>query len=264
MIYDYKMKNYLAQIPYLISHYIYEYDISKANLNILFNKGVINENDYEMIKSFPRSQRNIYFGMMQKDPVISETLNEGLSEFRKRFLEENEVEDWQLLSVKNDAIFLIDKIPKILEFDNITFIQKNVYTSYYNINKLEVYYSLDVINDKEILDVKGINDIKLESHKGGMINFLCSVFDEIQTGSLESTITLINAFYTKYVSLDLPSEYYREFNSDSKFRISLQDGTQYLLDMIDEKNKPYLNIITNLNVVKDLQSIVSGIYFNKR
>ena len=37
-MYDPKMKNYLAPISYLVSHYIYEYDISKANLNIMYNK----------------------------------------------------------------------------------------------------------------------------------------------------------------------------------------------------------------------------------
>jgi len=262
MKYDAKYKNYLAPIPYLISHYIYEYDISKANISVLFYKGIISREDYEYMSSLPREQRQVYVGLMQKDKEIANVISDGIAEFRYRFLTENNITDAELLSVKNDAIFLIDKIPTITVFDGIEFKRKNVYTSYFYLNKLEVYYYLNQIEDKEIIDIKGINDEKLLLHQNFFIEFLCSVFEYLQTKPIDHTIELINAFHNAYVNRQLSIEFYRELNADSCYRISRRDGTSYLFETINEENIKYLNISFNLNIIRELYSIVTNIYFN--
>ena len=43
----YQQTNYMADVDYLISTYIREYDISKANINILYKYGVINKQQYD-------------------------------------------------------------------------------------------------------------------------------------------------------------------------------------------------------------------------
>lgn len=263
-MYDPKMKNYLAPISYLISHYIYEYDISKANLNIMYNKGVISKDEYNFIKTFPRQQRQIYFGMCQKDPEKAKILNEGLTEFRKKFIESNNITDVNLLSVKNDAIFIIDKIPTITSFDNITFVKKNVYTSFYKLGKLEVYYYFNPIDNNEVIDVKGIDDDILLYHKDNFIDLLCTIFYSIQTDIPENSLSLINNIINNYINRKYPLEIYREFNSDSLFRISMPNGLQYLFYTVDKSNIEYLNITTNLNILRDLYGIISSIYFNNK
>lgn len=264
MNYDAKYKSYLAPIPYLISHYIYEYDISKANISVLLYKGIIDEKEYKFIKSFSREQRQVYVGYMQKNKEIAQALSDGVAEFRYRFLTENNISDTELLSVKNDAIFLIDKVPAITIFDNIEFLKKNVYTSYFHLNGLEIYYFLDQINDKEIIDIKGINDDKLISHQEYFIEFLCSVFEAIQTKTLGDTIGIINSFHDAYIHRQLPVEFYRELNADCGYRISRKNGMAYLLETIDIENIDYLNISFNLNIVRELYSIVSNIYFSRK
>lgn len=263
MNYDTKYKNYLAPIPYLISHYIYEYDISKANISVLLYKDIINEKEYNFIKSLSRDQRQVYVGIMQKNKDIANAISDGVAEFRYKFINENNITDIELLSVKNDAIFVIDKIPKITIFDNIEFMKKNIYTSYFNLNKLEVYYFLDQINNKEIIDIKGINDNKLLDHQNYFIEFLCSIFESIQTQPIENCISLINIFYKKYINMLLPIDFYRELNSDSGFRISRKDGQAYVLQTIDSANIKYLNISFNLNIIRELYSIVSNMYFSQ-
>ena len=51
----YEKKNYLNPIPYLFSD-IREYDISKANINILFAKGIIDEDKYK----YNEEKQNLY------------------------------------------------------------------------------------------------------------------------------------------------------------------------------------------------------------
>ena len=41
-----KQKNYLLDIPYLIAHHIYEYDIQKANINVLRELNYIDDEYY--------------------------------------------------------------------------------------------------------------------------------------------------------------------------------------------------------------------------
>lgn len=264
MSYDAKYKTYLAPIPYLISHYIYEYDISKANISVLLYKGIIDQKEHDFIKSLPRDARQVYVGYMQKNTEIAEALSEGVAEFRYRFINDNNITDMELLSVKNDAIFVIDKVPRITVFDNIEFVRKNVYTSYFNLNKLEVYYYLNQIDGTEIIDIKGVNDDKLILHQDHFIHFLCAVFEHIQTKTIDKTIDLINIFHNKYVNRELPIEFYRELNADCGYRISRKNGEAYLLETINEDADKYLNISFNLNIIRELYSIVSNIYFNTR
>ena len=263
-MYDYRMKNYLAPIQYLVSHFIYEYDISKANLNILYSKGVISKKDYDLIMTFPRAERQIYFGYLQKDKEKAKILNEGLSEFRKAFIETNNITSGELLSVKNDALFLIDTVPQVTKFGNVEFKLKNTYTSFFKLNRLEVYYSLNPITEEEIFDVKGIDDKLLHLHQDYMIEFLCTVFEKLQTGLIKDILDFINEFMNKYIRKELPIQYYREFNADSLYRISMPGGKQYLFETIGNDNFQYLNISTNLNIIRDLYGIVSNIYFNTK
>ena len=65
---------YTADISYLTNVFIYEYDISKANINILFTKGVINEATYKFLYEAQRMVRQVYVGKLCKDTKVSNIL----------------------------------------------------------------------------------------------------------------------------------------------------------------------------------------------
>ena len=44
----------------------------------------------------------------------------------------------------------------------------------------------------------------------------------------------------------------------------MPNGLQYLFQTINDKDIQYLNIITNLNLLRDLYSIISNIYFTNK
>ena len=52
--------SYTADISYLTNVFIYEYDISKANINVLFTKNIIDQQTYEFLYNAPRMTRQVY------------------------------------------------------------------------------------------------------------------------------------------------------------------------------------------------------------
>jgi hypothetical protein len=72
-----------------------------------------------------------------------------------------------------------------------------------------------------------------------------------------------NEFYTAYVNRQLDIGFYREFNAESCYRISMKDKS-FLLVAAGENNKPYIDINYNLRILRDLIRVIDSIYFSRR
>lgn len=241
MAHLFDLDSYTAPIGYVISHFIREYDISKANINILLYKNLISKNQYEYYYNLPKQQRAILVGLLQRDnPKIRLGLTEGFGEVRHMFYKENNIHEYQVLSVKKDAIFLIDCIPKVTKFGNIEFVNKNIYTSFYNLDKIEYYYYAD--NNIDKLDVKGISDNILILHQNYMLDYLKYIFRLAQYGRIIDAIYSIQSFYNSFITYDLDIGYYRELNNRSLFR------TKYILN----EDRIYINGFNNNTDIHDI------------
>lgn len=258
---------YLADIDYLLSTYIREYDISKANINVFYKYGVIDKTQYEQYLRMTREARQISIGLMLRDrPELNQVLKEGITEAKRMFFEANNIQEQDILSIKNDAIFIINKIPTYTKFGNIEFIMKNVYTSYYNLDGIELYYFFDIVTGQEKMDVKGIDDSKLMLHKNYFMEFLAVCFNSAQTYSIQDTIDIVTNFYIKYIGLELEPGYYREFNTFSMYRLRSYSSNSLeatALEEIGENQLQYIDIVWNLNLIRKLHQIYSGIYFSR-
>ncbi len=259
---------FTAPIDYIISSYIREYDISKANANVLFLKGAISKEQYNHLMSLDGNSRYISVGLLQKNkPEISACLKEGIKEMRYLFLTSNNLTMNDILSIKNDAIFIINKIPMITKFDNIEFVNKNIYTSFYKlgVGKIEIYYLYDMVNNIEHIDVKGIKDEKIILHKNYFLEFLLVLFNSAQIESLRDTINLLITFYESYLKLELDIGYYREFNAESLFSIKrIGVSSIYKADFLGEDSKSYIDISCNLNILRELIRIFTMIQDKKK
>jgi len=172
-----------------------------------------------------------------------------------------------ILSIKNDAIFIINKIPMITKFDNIEFVNKNIYTSFYKlgVGKIEIYYLYDMVNNIEHIDVKGIKDEKIILHKNYFLEFLLVLFNSAQIESLRDTINLLITFYESYLKLELDIGYYREFNAESLFSIKrIGVSSIYKADFLGEDSKSYIDISCNLNILRELIGIFTMIQDKKK
>lgn len=251
-------------MDFLINSYIREYDISKANINILYKYNVLTKEQYQFYLNSDRMTRQCGIGMMQRDNrEVADVLKKGLSEARKEFYTSNTIKEEDVLSVKNDAVFLINKIPNHVVFDNIIFNLSATYTSFFKINGLELYYLYDTVNDIEILDVKGIGNEALGLHENHFLEFLKVVFMTLQVSGVDDAIEIVSCFYNQYVNREVDVQYYRTFNSESCYIIDIDSYCyKYRTDNADNKDIEYVNIDNNLEILRIIFSYLSKIKFN--
>lgn len=270
----YENTDYRSEIPFLFNNFIREYDISKANINILYWKGVLGKSAYDELYRAPRDVRQYVIGNMQKDSKINDILMDGFIECRRMFLTENRLVESDILSIKKDAIFVINKVPKMTKFDNIEFVNKNVYTSYMSFfnKKIELYYSSSKVTGtgQEHIDVKGISDTKIKYHQNFMLDFLYYVFDMIENDSLENTIVSFNRFYQSYISKELDIGYYRNFNADSNYTLiyksPFNSNLSYELEQVNPmtfSDYSVLNISYNMNLLRVIFQYLSSIHIRR-
>lgn len=210
----YKKNTYLNKnMVSLFGRRITEYDIKSAGFNIIKHFKFLPEEVISSIEKLDRHSRHVVIGKLEKNNrELAENLKKGFRACRKKFFDENDVIDSDILSIKKDAIFIIDKVLSNLEFDNIIFVPKNEYNAYMYLNKKEFY-----INDS-ICDCKGINDEKLELHKDFMLDIL-KEFAKLQINAgKDKQLKFIKEVAVAYRNRELEIGYYRELNVESLYR----------------------------------------------
>lgn len=255
-------------IEFLINTYIREYDIRRAGPTALLIGGCIDQNKYNYLCSLDRMQRQIQTGLLIRDnPKFDEVRKGVISNARKLFIEGNNIQDSDILSIKNDAVYVIGKTANITSFydDVLQFIPKNVYTSYYRYNRTEMYYFGEHAIGQEKIDIKNISDDNLIKHREFMLDFLMYIFDLAQTSNVQDVIQNIQSMLDKYINLELSLGYYREFNSRSAFRVNVSEFTDYYADFIPEDfDLHLLDIGQNFDLLRYLYKIFSNLYFGKK
>ena len=257
----YKYINYTIPVSYLTNVFIYEYDISKANISILYTYNIISKEVYDELYIAPRMVRQKYVGYLQKDIKIVKILQQGIIEAKQLLFESNNMQDNEVLSIKNDAVFVINRQLNSTKFNNIEFKLKNTYTGFYKIDNLELYYYFNSITSEENLHVKGINDVNLLNHEPYFLQFLKDLFNIIQVSSIENALKVLKAFTRQYIDRSLNMGFYRQFNASSSFHIINNSSGYMLKNMYD--NIDLIDISTNLHILIELQKILLQMYFNK-
>ena len=259
-----KQQNYLVDIPYLISNHIYEYDISKANINVLYALGEITKEYYDVLNDMTKLQREIDVGYMLRDyKDLSDKLKDGIAYFRKQLFEKNNLEDRDILAIKNDAIFVINKQLKYTTFGNVEFVLKNRYSIFLKLSKhLEIYFESDMVNGTISLDVKGIKDDKLELHHKYMASVIADVLYYMETKDINSGLTYLSEVYNAYVDKKLPIGYYRNFNAESKYIIRIGNSV-YEMDYCTESMFNNIDIGCNLEILRNLYGYLTNLYMQQ-
>lgn len=261
-----------SPLPYISHVFIREYDIKKANANILYSKGLIDKETYRFICNLKKSARERYVGKLtkeRKEEKLGLEIIKGIREYRRLFFEANNIQEYEVLSIKNDAIFLVGKIPSVTTFGSIEFVNKETYTSYYRLDRkfnIECFYNLDIVNDREVLEIKGINNRAYAIHEPYMIDFLKVLFSTIETCELKEAIGLIKAFSDSYLRKELPLDYYRRFSSKYGYDTIIRDslGNMYNITNLNESDRSIIEIGYNYGIIMNLYRIVSSMYFNKK
>lgn len=238
---------------------IYEYDIYRANISALYQCGYFSKEDFDNYNRLPKNQRQIAIGLLQKDSSVRNLIKDNIKEARKNLIVSNNIKDDEVISIKNDAIF-INRLLQNTEFDKMRFRVKNQYYVFLYIKEchLEIYFGISDFSYN--IDVKGIKDNLLPYH-AKYLSFISEILNMIYNKNYDKAIEYLIDFDSKYNRLELDIEYYRELNSKSMYRII---NTDYLITTISESDKNLLDISYNSYINRRILSIVTELYLRSR
>lgn len=231
------------EYEYLINRRIIEYDIRSANTNLCRYFKLIPEEEIQRIESLPKQERVETIGRMQRnDKEFTKKLSKAFKQMRKEFFIANSIDDSNVLAIKKDAIFVVGKRCRNTKFKNIEFVEKNQYSSYHKLNKMEFYYS----SKDNKLDIKGINDDSLYQFQK-FINILKRMFNLLERDR-EEYVKFMKRFVTDYINKNLQYEYYKELRSNGCYTL-IHDNEYsnhiYTLDDMDSSVDHRLSITYN-------------------
>lgn len=261
----YLQNSYIAKYDFIINKNIIEYDISKANISILYSYGYITKNQYEYYYNLPKQKREIVLGLLQRDNnKIKEGLKNGFIDCRKIFIEQNNIPQEAILYIDKDSMTIIEYPIKNTNINDIVkFIPKNKYTSFYNLNGIHLLYFNS--GDNESFRLKYANEEEMvKKHNNGFLDIILTIAYSGQNESTISTLKLIRNIYNLYINKKLDMNSYREFNYNSKFRFLSNKNMSYIYfsDIIEHSNMKYLDISYNLNIIQLFYKIFNTKYFN--
>lgn len=237
-------------IPSVINSSITEWDMKSANVSVLEYYDLLPKNQIDAIRKLSSEKRKVAVGLLeQKRPELAEKLERGFDSIVKMFIEVNNLdEDIDVLSIKKDAVFVIAKTPAVTEFGPVKFVAKNTYHSFIQVGAFEFYIGKD-----DVVDVKGLQKMA-ELHKKGILFLISDVVKTAGLYSIDKTkmSTYLSDLVRLYKNKELDFEYYREFNSQSKFSVFI-DGERYLYDEISEEDIDDVDISYNyINIILPL------------
>ena len=119
----YNKINYVTDRDVILGGNIIEYDISKANINILRAFDQLDQDTYDKLlyaDQFDKMVREVYIGMQIKRETEAmglktnsmsrsktyNTIKDGIIEAKKRLFETNRLQDDEIIRIANDAVYV--------------------------------------------------------------------------------------------------------------------------------------------------------------
>lgn len=247
--------SYLNSDIKFLNKKVYEFDIRNAGLSIIKSFNLLPEEEILYIESLSKFDSNVYIGKLRRnDKEFSTNLSKHLRQTVSDFITINNIRDEDILSIKNDAVFIISNFNPIKQqtINNIFFKLENIFTSYYNLNNIEFYYK----SDKNILISKGIKeDIFEDLNTKYFVDWLKLIFRLMESNNKKALLKELKDFQYKYLNILLPIQYYCEFKNDNMYRYS-----DYYVKNLEENMKNKINIEYNyISYILPLIKIVVGI-----
>ena len=246
------------QLTHLYSSNIYEYDVRAANINCLLADGKISEDLYNYLNTSTKQFREVYIGnMIKADKSVYKTIQKVLTECKASLIREFTTPD-NVIRIANDAVFFTNPLTTLPEeyvvmYNDrpITFVRKNIYTSFFTFEKLLIF--LNTYSEDFIVDVIGINNDLLPLHEK-FLSIICETVQVKELGDTKTALRIFNDYYNKFINRQLPVEYYREFNDISQYRIDTAFGSFYLDRLPGKEEFSSISIDTNLFILRTLYS----------
>lgn len=238
--------NYLNKdIQYLKNVNVTEWDIHAAGFSVLKFRKLLPEKTLEEWERLDKHTRTVKEGLLQKEhPEIAKEILDTLGDARKAFVYLNNIPSSAILSIKKDALFLINQNPKQPKIKDFEFRPKGTYTSYLYINGKEFYYS----SKTNSLDIKGLSEESKKVQEDYFLKDICNILSMSERVSQDVVFDNLQRYRRKYLERLLPIDTYRSLDDDGLYRINnytIKNITDDMLQYVDISQN-YINYILPL------------------
>lgn len=213
---------------------IVEWDIRRANVSLMRYYNLYDDDKLKSLEKMRKKDREVKVGLLcRENKELSKALSKSFDTIMEEFLTANNLDkDYDILSIKKDAAFVINKEPVQTVFGPVVFIPKNVYKGFIQIGRYEFYIKSD-----NTFDVKGWpKNIDINIHKDGVLDLIRETLNvaEANNGDLSAMAEFLHSFADNYKKKNLDFEYYREFNEHSDYLIHSSDYDVRMTDISEE------------------------------
>ncbi len=170
---------------------------------------------------------------------------------------------------KMDWSYLLDKIEpeKILYLDECNLVLNDIdldddnlkvdeYDNFIRVGEFILMTKQDMFGVKQA--IVGLDPHNIELHKDYFIALIFKIMNMVSKNNIQLAIDTLRDFYRDYVNGELNIEYYREFNLQSKFKVSSMNYIYYIdSDLVDVRS---LDISYNEKVLRYISSLIWGVY----
>lgn len=151
----------------------------------------------------------------------------------------------------NDYNLVLNDID--LDDDNL---KVDEYDNFIRVGEFILMTKQDMFGMKQA--IVGLDPHNIELHKDYFIALIFKVMNMISKNNIQLAIDTLREFYRDYVNGELNIEYYREFNLQSKFKVSSMNYIYYIdSDLVDVRS---LDISYNEKVLRYISSLIWGVY----
>lgn len=170
---------------------------------------------------------------------------------------------------KMDWSYHLDKIEpeKILYLDDYNLVLNDIdldddnlkvdeYDNFIRVGEFILMTKQDMFGMKQA--IVGLDPHNIELHKDYFIALIFKIMNMVSKNNIQLAIDTLRDFYRDYVNGELNIEYYREFNLQSKFKVSSMNYIYYIdSDLVDVRS---LDISYNEKVLRYISSLIWGVY----
>ena len=151
----------------------------------------------------------------------------------------------------NDYNLVLNDID--LDDDNL---KVDEYDNFIRVGEFILMTKQDMFGMKQA--IVGLDPHNIELHKDYFIALIFKIMNMVSKNNIQLAIDTLRDFYRDYVNGELNIEYYREFNLQSKFKVSSMNYIYYIdSDLVDVRS---LDISYNEKVIRYIVSLIWGLY----
>ena len=151
----------------------------------------------------------------------------------------------------NDYNLVLNDID--LDDDNL---KVDEYDNFIRVGEFILMTKQDMFGMKQA--IVGLDPHNIELHKDYFIALIFKIMNMVSKNNIQLAIDTLRDFYRDYVNGELNIEYYREFNLQSKFKVSGMNYIYYIdSDLVDVRS---LDISYNEKVIRYIGSLIWGVY----